>query len=83
MRNIITKLTSRKFLFAVAVFIVALTGVNDSTISIIMVTVTAVAYMFSEAIVDKARAIKRIMNDTATVTKVFDNIGENNDVVEQ
>lgn len=58
MNNIITKLLSRKFLFAVAVFILSIIGVNDETLSIVSSTITAIAYIFSEAIVDKSRAIK-------------------------
>jgi len=76
MNNIISKITSRKFLFAVVVFIIAIIGVNDDTLSIISATVTAIAYMFSEAIVDKARAIKRTVSDNASVQKFIDNAEE-------
>lgn len=71
MKTFLTKLTSRKFILAVAVFLVALVGVDDSTVSIVMATVSALGYMLSEAIVDKARAITRTIttSDTATVIK--------------
>jgi hypothetical protein len=71
MNNIISKFLSRKFLFAVAVFIISLIGVNDETLSIVSSTITAIAYMFSEAIVDKSRAIKRTIEDTACVSKTL------------
>lgn len=81
MKTIITKLTSRKFILAVAVFLVALVGVDDEVVSIVMATVSALGYMLSEAIVDKARAITRTIStsDTATVIKEVSEEGNNED----
>ena len=79
MKTFLTKLTSRKFILAIAVFLVALVGIDDNVISIVTASITAIAYMFSEAIVDKARAIKRTVGtrDIASVTKYVSE-GENN-----
>ena len=78
MNTFITKLTSRKFILAVAVFLVALVGINDTTVSLITASITAISYMFSEAIVDKARAVKREYKDSANVTKCYNSDGDNN-----
>lgn len=56
---------------AVAVFLVALVGIDDNVVSIVVAGVTAVAYMFSEAIVDSARAVKREIIDNASVNKTL------------
>lgn len=69
MNIIIKKFLSRKFLFAVAVFIISLIGVNDETLSIVSSTITAIAYIFSEAVVDKSRAVKHTIEDTAYISK--------------
>lgn len=79
MSTIITKLTSRKFLLAVAIFITSLVVIDDNTISVIVSTVTTIAYMFSEAIVDKSRAVKRTISNTANVTNILNEEDKNAD----
>lgn len=63
------KLTSRKFIVAVAMVIVLFFISDDKTMTEACATLISTVYMLSEAIVDRSRAIKREVKDSATVTK--------------
>ena len=63
------KLTSRKFIVAVAMVIVLFFISDDKTMTEACATLISTVYMLSEAIVDKSRAVKREIKDNATVSK--------------
>lgn len=65
----IKKLTSRKFALAIVMIIVMLIVSTDKNVACGCATLIAMGYMFAEAIVDGARAVKRIYNDEVSVSK--------------
>lgn len=65
----IKKLTSRKFYVAVVMIIIMVLASDNKIVADVCATAIAIAYLFAEAIVDSARAIKRTMQDNVTVTK--------------
>lgn len=71
----ITKLTSRKFIIAVCVIIINVLSSADN--GSIIAGAVACIYMISEAMVDRARAVKREMKDIASVEKYLSEGGEN------
>ena len=74
----IKKLTSRKFVVAVIMVIILLIVSDNKVVADICATAMAIAYIFAEAIVDNARAIKRSMADEASVVKHLYPKEENN-----
>ena len=75
----IKKLTSRKFAMAIVMVIAMLILATDKNVACVCATIIAIVYMLAEAIVDKARAIKRNITDTASVTKYIDKTEEEKD----
>lgn len=71
------KLTSRKFIVAVAMVIVLFFISDDKTMTEACATLISTVYMLSEAIVDRSRAVKREIKDHATVTKYLNEDNEN------
>ena len=65
----IKKLTSRKFAMAIIMIIIMLIIAKDKNTACICATLISIVYMLSEAIVDKARAVKREVRDEAYVSK--------------
>lgn len=65
----IKKLTSRKFALAIAMIIIMLIVADNKDVACVCATIIAIVYMLAEAIVDKARAIKRTYNDDVQVSK--------------
>lgn len=76
----IKKLTSRKFALAIVMIIIMLIVADNKDVACVCATIIAIVYMLAEAIVDKARAIKRTYNDDVSVSKyVRDKENENAD----
>lgn len=71
------KLTSRKFIVAVAMVIVLFFISDDKTMTEACATLISTVYMLSEAIVDRSRAVKREIRDNASVTKYVNEETEN------
>jgi hypothetical protein len=69
MKQYIPKIASRKFLIAVAILIALFKVIDNEVLLAIVATCIVISYMFSEALVDSARAIKREVIDRAIVTK--------------
>lgn len=75
----IKKITSRKFALAIVMIIVMLIVADNKDVACVCATAIAMVYMLAEAIVDKARAVKRSMNDDITVTKCVCNGEQENE----
>lgn len=65
------KLTSRKFAIAVLMIFILIFISDENTITEICTALVSSIYMLSEAIVDRSRAVRREVKDTANVTKYF------------